>query len=84
MSQPRRSSPTPRKSMSRKLGIAIAVLAMGIIYHLRFMLQMRRERKAMVAAGLLHADDQFPPSMTVITALLLLTLGIVTIIAIAT
>ena len=78
------SDGTERSFGGALIVIAIAVLAMGIIYHLRFMLQMRRERKAMVAAGLLHADDQFPPSMTVITALLLLTLGIVTIIAIAT
>lgn len=64
--------------------IAIAVLAMGIVYHLRFMHQMRKERKEMVAAGQLHAHDQFPPSMTLVTAGLLLVLGVATIIIIST
>ena len=64
--------------------IAIAMLAMGIIYHLRFMREMRRERKAMVAEGQLHAHDQFPPSMTLVTAVLLLVVGVVTIAIIVT
>lgn len=64
--------------------VAIALLAMGIVYHLRFMHQMRQERKAMVAEGQLHAHDQFPPSMTLVTAFLLLVVGVTTIIVITT
>jgi putative membrane protein len=62
--------------------IAIATLILGIVYHLRFMYQMRKERKAMVAEKQLHSEDKFPPSQTLITALLLLLVGCVTIISI--
>ena len=64
--------------------IAIALLIMGIIYHLRFMFQMRKERTAMLSQGLLHTGDEFPPSVTIVTAVLLLLLGMGTIVIIAT
>lgn len=63
--------------------IAIALLIMGIIYHLRFMHELRGERAAMVKEGLLHGESKFPPSLTLITASLLLIVGIVTIISLA-
>ena len=58
--------------------IGALVLLMGIVYHAWFMVALRRQREAMRAAGTLHAESPFPPSMTLVTALLLLTLGIVT------
>jgi putative membrane protein len=61
------------------IAIAIATLIVGIVYHLRFMYQMRKERREMVAAGQLHGEDKFPASQTVITAILLLVVGFVTI-----
>jgi len=66
---------------ARNFGLAlvtlgIVMLVMGIIYHLVFMVELRRQRKAMVAAGLVHGESKFPPSMTLITALILLLIGV--------
>lgn len=61
------------------VGIGIIMLIMGIIYHVQFMLGLRHERKAMVAAGLVHGESKFPPSLTLITAIILLMLGFLTI-----
>lgn len=57
----------------------IAMLIIGIIYHLQFMSGLRREREAMRAEGLIHAQSGFPTSMTLIIALLLLLLGLIAI-----
>ena len=43
------------------------------------MIGLRREREAMREAGLIHAESVFPPSMTLVTALVLLIVGIVAI-----
>lgn len=66
---------------SRNFGIllvslGIVMLIVGIIYHVRFMIGLRHEREAMRRDGLIHAESQFPPSMTLITAVLLLIIGI--------
>jgi putative membrane protein len=57
--------------------LGIAMLVIGIIYHVQFMMGLRNERKAMKAEGLVHGESQFPPSFTLITAFLLLAIGIV-------
>ncbi len=56
--------------------LGIAMLVIGIVYHVRFMLGLRKEREAMKAAGLIHGESQFPLSLTLITAVLLLLIGI--------
>ncbi|MDR0182066.1 YidH family protein [Lysobacter arvi] len=58
--------------------IGAFVLLMGIVYHAWFMIALRRERGGMRDAGMLHAESPFPPSMTLVTALLLLALGVAT------
>ena len=70
----------------RNFGVAlvllgIVMLALGIVYHLQFMVGLRHEREAMRAAGLVHAESRFPPSMTLVTALILLVIGVVVIIS---
>ncbi|HYP83095.1 DUF202 domain-containing protein [Variovorax sp.] len=55
--------------------LGVFLLIFGIVYHWRFMVELRREREAMRAAGLIHADSGFPVSMTLIVALLLLAMG---------
>jgi putative membrane protein len=67
---------------ARNFGIAlallgIAMLVIGIIYHIQFMMGLRNERAAMKAEGLVHAESHFPPSFTLVTAFLLLAIGIV-------
>lgn len=55
--------------------LGITMLILGIGYHMSFMLGLRREREAMRAAGLIHGERRFPPSLTLIVALLLLAIG---------
>ena len=59
------------------------MLALGIGYHVAFMVGLRRERTAMAVEHLIHAESKFPPSMTLIVALLLLLLGVATAVSIA-
>ncbi len=57
------------------VGLGIVMLIFGIIYHVRFMLHLRQERKDMMADGLVHGESKFPPSFTLITAVILLLIG---------
>ncbi|HEX6999169.1 MAG TPA: DUF202 domain-containing protein [Gammaproteobacteria bacterium] len=71
---------------ARNFGIAlvalgIAMLVIGIVYHLQFMLGLRAERHAMAMAHLIHGESAFPPSLTLITAMILLAIGIIAIIS---
>jgi putative membrane protein len=66
------------------VGLGIVMLAVGIIYHMQFMRGLRKERKAMVAAGLVHGESRFPPSLTLITAVLLLIIGVAAIVSMTT
>jgi putative membrane protein len=69
----------------RNLGVAlvllgIGMLMLGIVYHLQFMRALRKTRAEMVAEGLVHGESPFPPSLTLITALILLAIGVVAIV----
>ena len=57
--------------------LGIAMLVLGIVYHVGFMRGLRKEREQMHAHGLVHAESHFPVSMTLIIAILLLSVGIV-------
>lgn len=68
----------------RNFGIAlvllgIGMLIVGILYHVRFMLELRHTRDEMTEAGLVHGQSRFPVSFTMIIAVLLLALGFVAI-----
>jgi putative membrane protein len=54
---------------------------LGILYHARFMLGLRRLRKSMAHDGLIHGESVFPVSLTLVTALLLLAIGIAAILS---
>lgn len=61
----------------RRFGVALALvgitmLLLGIVYHCQFMLALRISRKQLVADGLIHGKSPFPPSLTLITAVILL------------
>jgi putative membrane protein len=56
--------------------LGVGMVIVGIIYHIRFMLGLRRERMEMAGEGLIHAQSRFPISFTLIVALLLLLLGV--------
>jgi putative membrane protein len=71
---------------ARNFGISLVALGIlmligGIIYHLQFMYGLREERKAMTAAGLIHGESRFPPSLTLMTAVILLVIGIAAIVS---
>ena len=64
--------------------LAIGMLALGIGYHVVFMVELRRERKTLKEIGLIHADSQFPASLTLLVALALLGIAIAAILSMAT
>jgi putative membrane protein len=63
------------------VAIGIGMLVLGIIYHVQFMLGLRIERRNMKAAGLIHAESRFPVSLTLLTAIALLVLGVTAIVS---
>ena len=70
----------------RNFGITLVLLGIlmligGIVYHANFMLHLRRQREAMMAEGLVHGESGFPVSLTLITALVLLAIGIVAVVS---
>jgi putative membrane protein len=71
----------PRHFGLSLVGLGVLMLVLGILYHLRFMLGLRRLRRSMSEDGLIHGETSFPVSMTLITAVLLLTLGIAAILS---
>lgn len=54
------------------------LLALGILNDYRYMRRLRRQRADMLADGLLPPKDEFPRSLTLVTAFLLLLIGLVT------
>jgi putative membrane protein len=61
--------------------LGVGMLVLGIIYHLQFMFGLRIERNQMTEDGLIHGKSRFPPSLTLITALILLLIGIAAIVS---
>jgi hypothetical protein len=57
------------------------MLRFGIAYHVRFMLGLRRLRESMREEELIHGETVFPVSLTLITAFLLLAIGIAAIVS---
>jgi inner membrane protein YidH len=66
----------PRNFGQALVLLGVAALIMGIVYHLRFMAELRRQRKQMTADGLIHGESRFPVSQTLIVAVLLLAVGL--------
>lgn len=71
------ASGSPRNLGLSLVGLGIALLIMGIVYHVQFMLGLRKTRTSMVDDSLIHGESHFPPSLTLVTALLLLVIGVV-------
>ena len=55
--------------------LGIGMLIVGIGYHVAFMIGLRKERDAMRADGLVHAESAYPASMSLIVAIMLLLIG---------
>lgn len=71
----------PRNFGSTLVLLGIGMLVIGIAYHVQFMLGLREVRSQMAEEGLIHAQSRFPPSLTLITAVVLLLIGIAAIVS---
>ena len=71
----------PRQFGMALVGLGVLMLILGILYHLRFMLGLRRLRESMSEDGLIHGETAFPVSLTLITAVLLLAIGLAAILS---
>jgi putative membrane protein len=71
----------PRNFGVALVGLGVLMLILGIVYHIRFMLGLRRLRQSMSEDGLIHGGTVFPVSLTLITALLLLAIGLAAIVS---
>jgi putative membrane protein len=70
----------------RNFGIALVVvgvllLALGIVYHVRYMQHLRAERKQMIADGLIHGESAYPVSLVLLCAMALLLIGLMAIVS---
>ena len=74
-----KSAGAPRRFGDALVILGIAMLVLGIGYHVAFMRGLRHEREQMKADGLIHAESGFPVSLTLIVAFLLLAIGLLAI-----
>ena len=73
----------PRNFGLALVGLGIVMLVLGIVYHVQFMLELRHLRESMRAEGLVHGESRFPVSLTLITAFILLVIGVAAIVSMA-
>lgn len=71
----------PRNFGLALVALGIGMIAVGIVYHIWFMYGLRKTRKTLKAAGLVHGESAFPPSMTLIVAVILLLIGLAAILS---
>lgn len=64
------------------IALGVAMLIIGIIYHVQFMSGLRRMRESMREQGILHAESVFPVSFTLVTAGVLLLIGVAAIVSV--
>jgi putative membrane protein len=64
--------------------LGLGMLVVGVVYHILFMVGLRRERAMLRRLGVLHAESQFPPSFTLMIAILLFGVGVSAIVAMLT
>jgi len=72
-----RSAGAPRRFGEALVLLGVAMLVLGIGYHIAFMIELRHRREEMKREGLVHAESGFPASLTLIVAIALLAIGIV-------
>ena len=75
------SAREPRAFGLALVWLGIGLLVMGIVYHVWFMIGLRNTRAAMTDSKLIHGESRFPVSITLITAVLLLLIGVVAIVS---
>ena len=73
----------PRNFGVALIALGILMLIIGIVYHIQFMAGLRHLRESMREEGLVHGETSFPVSFTLITALILLIIGVAAIVSLA-
>jgi putative membrane protein len=73
------SAHEPRMFGLALVWLGIGMLAVGIAYHVQFMIGLRRTRAEMTQGSLIHGESRFPVSLTLIAAIALLVIGIMAI-----
>ena len=76
-----KNSEAPRHFGLTLVVLGVAMLVGGIGYHVSYMLGLRRERAQLKADGLIHAETQFPLSLTLTVDILLLGIGLLAIVS---
>jgi putative membrane protein len=71
----------PRHFGLALVALGVTMLLLGIVYHVRFMVGLRRLRQSMRDEGFIHGETVFPVSLTLITAFLLLAVGLLAIVS---
>jgi putative membrane protein len=64
------------------VALGVITLSLGIYGDVRFNQSLRRQRQTMIDAGLLPGDDDFPRSLALVSAFLLLLVGLFAILSI--
>ena len=75
------SAEAPRNFGIALVSLGVLMLLFGIVYHVRFMLGLRSERAMMKQAGLIHGESAYPVSLTLITAVILLGIGLLALVS---
>ena len=70
-----KSAHAARNFGSSLVWLGIAMLVLGIVYHVQFMVGLRTTRQEMIEDGLIHGQSHFPISLTLIIAFALLLIG---------
>lgn len=78
------NSLAPRRFGESLVFTGIGMLLLGIVYHVRFMLGLRTERRQMRMSQLIHGESAYPVSLTLLTAIVVLVIGVVAIISMLT
>lgn len=71
----------PRRFGVGLVVLGISMLVLGIIYQIAFMIELRHQREQLRRDGVIHAESQFPVSLTLIIAVMLLAIGVLAIIS---
>jgi putative membrane protein len=71
-----RNAHAPRNFGMALVSLGIIMLAIGIVYHVQFMLGLRKTRMEMASEGLIHGESVFPHSFALVVAVLLFFTGV--------
>jgi putative membrane protein len=69
----------PRNFGMALVFLGVVMLILGIIHHVQFMVGLRHTRHEMTESGLIHGQSRYPISYTLVTAVILLVIGLLAI-----